>query len=67
MQDLGLGVLEEQDPDANDDSTSSASEDEDDADAKSQPKTKDILGKLMGRGTKRDAAGIEEVHDVQTT
>jgi hypothetical protein len=43
-QDLGLGVLEEKDPNADEDSASDSDEDMEGAE-----KEKDVLGKLMGR------------------
>ncbi|KAF2797376.1 hypothetical protein K505DRAFT_347320 [Melanomma pulvis-pyrius CBS 109.77] len=65
--DLGLGVLEEQDPDAKDVSSSSDSEDEDSLDGEGQLKPKDILSKLMGRKSRKDAVDIQELGDVQAT
>jgi hypothetical protein len=61
LQDLGLGVLEEKDPDADD---SSASEG-DDSDAKNGKKEKDVLGKLMGRKSMDRAVNVQEVHDTR--
>jgi hypothetical protein len=61
--DLGLGVLEEQDPDAKDESFESDS----DTDESRQEKDKDVLGKLMGRKNDTKCAGIHEISDVQGT
>lgn len=54
MQDLGLGVLEERDPNAG-----SASESDDDD--PTHPKEKDVLGKLMGQARTKERGAIEEV------
>lgn len=51
-QDLGLGVLEEKDPNADSDAESAS-------DAEDGDTEKDVLGKLMGREKKQDPAGIE--------
>lgn len=53
--DLGLGVLEEKDPNANSDDDSAS-------DAEDGDKEKDVLGRLMGR-EKKDPAGIEVVQN----
>ncbi|KAI4628475.1 hypothetical protein J4E83_003025 [Alternaria metachromatica] len=53
--DLGLGVLEEKDPNADSDKDSAS-------DAEDSDKEKDVLGKLMGR-EKRDPASIEVVQN----
>ncbi|EUC29203.1 hypothetical protein COCCADRAFT_40388 [Bipolaris zeicola 26-R-13] len=53
--DLGLGVLEEKDPNA----AESDTEDTSDADEEDGNKEKDVLGKLLGRREKPDPAKIE--------
>ncbi|CAO2655127.1 Nn.00g101910.m01.CDS01 [Neocucurbitaria sp. VM-36] len=58
--DLGLGVLEAKDPNA-DDSTESDTE----TDTGDGEKEKDILGKLMGRNKVAEPVKIEEVHNTQ--
>lgn len=62
-QDLGLGVLEERDPNAQDSSESEGDSEEDDTDTQAQKskKEKDILGKLMGRENK--PVSIQEVNN----
>lgn len=62
-QDLGLGVLEEQDPHANDDS--SETDTSKDGNTKGQSKEEDILGKLMGREHRSEGAGIQEVDNAK--
>jgi hypothetical protein len=57
---LGLGVLEERDPDAKDDE----SESDDDSE---HNQAKDILAKLMGREGKAEDVGIQEVGTAQDT
>lgn len=61
--DLGLGVLEERDPNAQDSSESEGDSEEDDTDTQAQKskKEKDILGKLMGRENK--PVSIQEVNN----
>jgi len=54
--DLGLGVLEEKDPNAQDCSASDSDEDMQDGDGE-----KDVLGKLMGRAGTKEAVSIQEV------
>ncbi|KAL1797738.1 hypothetical protein ACET3X_004344 [Alternaria dauci] len=53
--DLGLGVLEEKDPNANSDDDSAS-------DAEDGDRERDVLGRLMGR-EKKDPAGIEVVQN----
>jgi hypothetical protein len=65
-QDLGLGVLEDKDPNA-DPASSSESEDEDDVDGEGYPKPKDILSKLMGREPKAEKVDIKVVSEAPTT
>jgi hypothetical protein len=61
LQDLGLGVLEEKDPDAGDNSASES----DDSDAENGKKEKDVLGKLMGRKSMDKSVNVQEVHDTR--
>jgi hypothetical protein len=56
---LGLGVLEEKDPNAPSDSSDS------DSDTENPGKEKDILGKLMRREKHTDPAQIQEVKEVE--
>ncbi|KAF2025137.1 hypothetical protein EK21DRAFT_77077 [Setomelanomma holmii] len=58
--DLGLGVLEEKDPSADDDSVSDSDETMD-----GTQREKDVLGKLMGRATAKDTVVIQEVGEGQ--
>ncbi|KAF2398672.1 hypothetical protein EJ06DRAFT_88179 [Trichodelitschia bisporula] len=55
---LGLGVLEEKDP--NKESSDSESEEEEDDD---KPKEKDVMGKLLGKKAERKPGQIQEVED----
>ena len=64
-QDLGLGVLEEKDPNA-DTASSSGSEDED-VDGEGQLKPKDILSKLMGRDSRAEKVDIQVLGDAPAT
>jgi hypothetical protein len=57
IQDLGLGVLEEKDPDADEISES----DSDGSDTEDGGKEKDVLGKLMGREKAKNAVSVQEV------
>jgi hypothetical protein len=61
--DLGLGVLEEQDPDASDTSSDGDAGDQ----AKEASQGKDVLAKLMGQEIKREGAGIQEVVETDDT
>ncbi|OCK80443.1 hypothetical protein K432DRAFT_43616 [Lepidopterella palustris CBS 459.81] len=62
--DLGLGVLEEKDPDAPDSrSESDSSSDENVDDGEPGTKEKDILSKLLGRVKTNDEVGIQVVED----
>ncbi|KAH7083984.1 hypothetical protein FB567DRAFT_561890 [Paraphoma chrysanthemicola] len=54
--DLGLGVLEEKDPNADDDSSSDSDDTLD-----GNEKEKDVLGKLMGRTNSRKPVVVQEV------
>ncbi|KAJ4362279.1 hypothetical protein N0V83_010372 [Neocucurbitaria cava] len=58
--DLGLGVLEAKDPNADDDTDSDS-----DSDMEDGEKEKDILGKLLGRDKAAEPAKIEEVHNTK--
>ncbi|KAF2011560.1 hypothetical protein BU24DRAFT_284007 [Aaosphaeria arxii CBS 175.79] len=62
---LGLGVLEEQNPNASDDSSSDEGESHGEMDSTVEEKEKDFMGKLMGQ--ERHAAGIQIVDDAQET
>jgi hypothetical protein len=62
MQDLGLGVLEEKDPNAEE-----SEESESDEDMEHSEKEKDVLAKLMGRESKKDGVVIQEVQDAQAS
>ena len=62
VQDLGLGVLEEKDPNAGDSSDSESDEDIEDGE-----KEMDVLGKLMGRESKKEGAVIQEVEDARAS
>ncbi|KAF1994894.1 hypothetical protein P154DRAFT_539171 [Amniculicola lignicola CBS 123094] len=63
---LGLGVLEERDPDANssssEDSSSDEEDDEGEAHAVKAPREKNVMGRLMGRGRTLDKPVIQEVN-----
>ncbi|KAF2138768.1 uncharacterized protein K452DRAFT_290418 [Aplosporella prunicola CBS 121167] len=65
--DLGLGVLEEKDPNAADSSSESSNESGDEMDVdgeaggEKKTKEKDVLGKLMGKKRTQPGAGIQEV------
>ncbi|KAH7067262.1 hypothetical protein BKA63DRAFT_570572 [Paraphoma chrysanthemicola] len=54
--DLGLGVLEEKDPNADDDSSSDSDDTLD-----GNEKEKDVLGKLMGRTNRKKPVVVQEV------
>ncbi|EAT82306.1 hypothetical protein HBH56_108460 [Parastagonospora nodorum] len=58
--DLGLGVLEEKGPNADDDSASDSDEEMGD-----DVTEKDVLGKLMGRPGTKEGVVIQEVQDAQ--
>ncbi|KAF1921556.1 hypothetical protein BDU57DRAFT_439951 [Ampelomyces quisqualis] len=60
--DLGLGVLEEKDANAQHSSASDSDEDMQDGDAE-----KDVLGKLMGSARRKEPVSIQEVQDAQQT
>jgi hypothetical protein len=64
-KDLGLGVLEEKDPNA--DPTSSSESEDEDVDGEGQLKPKDILSKLMGRDSKAEKVDIQVLGDVPAT
>lgn len=57
--DLGLGVLEAKDPNADD----SASDESEGSDTEGEGKEKDVLGKLMGRKNTKGPAVVEEVRE----
>jgi hypothetical protein len=59
-QDLGLGVLEEKDPNASDSSAGDSDDEMEDG-----AKEKDVLGKLMGRPGAKENVVIQEVQDAQ--
>jgi hypothetical protein len=62
MQDLGLGVLEEKNPNAKEREGSESDEDMQDSE-----KEKDVLAKLMGRESKKEDVVIQEVQDAQAS
>ena len=62
-QDLGLGVLEAKDPNAEDSSDS----DKEGSDTEGDGIEKDVLGKLLGHERKKDQAGIQVVQDSTTS
>jgi hypothetical protein len=62
-QNLGLGVLKMKDGDNS--SESSSDSDSEMSDGEDGPKETDVLGKLMGQGKPKDAAGIQEVNEKQ--
>ena len=65
---LGLGILEEKASNGGDSPSDSDSDsDEDDAKSEGKRNEKDILGKLMGRKSKKEDGGIQEVADLEAT
>lgn len=48
-------------------SGSDSDEDGGNDDVEAKPKERDILGKLMGRGSKKNGAGIQEIAEAKAT
>lgn len=63
-QNLGLGVLEEKDSNAENNESRSPNSESDGGEEGAHTQEKDIMGKLMGRD-KPEAVGIQEVTDTQ--
>jgi hypothetical protein len=65
VQNLGLGVLEEKDDDADEGPPGTPEHGREGGDTEQQEQEKDILGKLMGREKPTEPVGIQEVVDTQ--
>jgi hypothetical protein len=65
VQNLGLGVLEERDDDADEGPPELLEHAREGGDTEQHHQEKDILGKLMGREKRTEPVGIQEVVDTQ--